>query len=79
MSNAGLSPDGKTLVATSADQTTVQLWEFGMRGQPALITLWVQVVTGMELDEHGTVRVLDAAAWRQRRQRLTELGGPPLP
>ena len=25
------------------------------------------------------IRFLDAPAWQQRRQRLQELGGPPLP
>ena len=39
--------------------------------------LWAQVITGLEVDELTAVRVLDAAAWQQRRQRLQELGGPP--
>jgi hypothetical protein len=33
----------------------------------------------MELDDNGAVHLLDAATWRKRRQRLHELGGPPLP
>jgi tetratricopeptide (TPR) repeat protein len=40
--------------------------------------LWAQVLTGMELDEHDAVRVLNASTWQERRQRLQELGGPPL-
>jgi hypothetical protein len=39
----------------------------------------VQVLTGMELDEEGAIRVLDAAAWQERRQRLAARGEPPLP
>lgn len=39
--------------------------------------LWTQVITGFEVDELTAVRVLDAATWKQRRQRLQELGGPP--
>ena len=35
------------------------------------------MITGVELDEHGLVRILDAATWQKRRQRLQELGGPP--
>ena len=45
---------------------------------PERIALWAQVITGIEADEHGNARVLDAATWQQRRQRLQELGGPPV-
>jgi tetratricopeptide (TPR) repeat protein len=31
----------------------------------------------MELDEQGSIRVLDHSVWRERRRRLDELGGPP--
>jgi hypothetical protein len=34
------------------------------------------VITGLDVDELAAGRVLDAAAWKQRRQRLQELGGP---
>jgi hypothetical protein len=40
---------------------------------------WVQVETGMELDEQAAVRTLDAATREERRQRLPKLGGPPSP
>jgi hypothetical protein len=40
--------------------------------------LWVQVATGQELDEAGNNVILKAATWQARRQRLEELGGPPL-
>ena len=39
--------------------------------------LWPQVITGLEVDELVAVRVLDAATWHNRRQRLLELGGQP--
>ena len=39
--------------------------------------LWTQVITGLEVDELTAVRVLDAATWQQRRDRLQKLGGPP--
>jgi hypothetical protein len=48
-----------------------------MRGNPERLLLWVQVITGTELDESGQVRVLDAATWQERRQQLDKLGGPP--
>lgn len=39
---------------------------------------WTQVIPGSELGPAGTVGVLDAAGWQQRRQRMQKLGGPPL-
>jgi hypothetical protein len=30
--------------------------------------LWTQVTTGMELEEFGQVRVLDAHTWQEQRQ-----------
>jgi hypothetical protein len=39
----------------------------------------VEVMTGLELDDHGVVHVLDAATWQQRRRRLEQQGRPPLP
>jgi len=39
---------------------------------------WVEVLTGLTLDaEHGTIRVLDNSAWRERRKQLGKRGGPP--
>jgi WD40 repeat protein len=38
------------------------------------IERWVQMMTGMELDANGGVRVLDAAAWLERRQQLMDSG-----
>ncbi len=37
---------------------------------------WYEAITVLELDEYGNVRVLDAAAWQQRRQRQQEAGRP---
>ena len=58
-----------------------RLWQVPqpMRGDPERIMLWAQVLTGIEVDELTVVHVLDAATWQQRRQRLQELGGPPMP
>ena len=74
------SPDGKTVVTGSAHfDHTARLWRVPrqLRGDPEQILRWIQVITGLELDERGEVRVLDAAAWQQCRQRLQILGGPP--
>jgi hypothetical protein len=48
-------------------------------GIPERITLWAQVVTGMELDDAGIARPLDEATLADRKRRLEELGGSPLP
>jgi hypothetical protein len=48
-------------------------------GDPDRIKLWLQVVTGTEMDDAGTLRVLSAHDWDQRRRRLRERGGPPGP
>jgi hypothetical protein len=81
-----LSADGKTALtgsyALSSDgitDKTARIWKVPqpIRGDPERIMLWTQVITGLEVDELMAVRVLDAATWQQRRQRLQELGGPP--
>ena len=49
-------------------------------GTPRRITLWTQVITGMELDtDSGALQMLDGPTWKQRYERLRELGGPPTP
>ena len=70
-------PDGRTILTRHPGGA--RLWDI-----PGLIpddlpriTLRVQVMTGMELDEQGSVHILDSATWRQRRQRLSDLGGFP--
>ena len=50
-----------------------------VRGDAEAVRLWAEVLTGRELDEHGAVRVLDVPTWQERRQRLEQWGGPPLP
>jgi uncharacterized protein with WD repeat len=74
------SPDGKTLLTGSADGTA-RLWEIlpPVQGEPEVIQLFAQVVTGMELDEHGSIRVLAADEWQARRRELQTRGGPALP
>jgi WD40 repeat protein/Flp pilus assembly protein TadD len=41
------------------------------------LTAWVEALTGLELDERGSVQPLDQSAWLERRSRLERLGGPP--
>jgi WD40 repeat protein len=50
-----------------------------LEGEPARLTLWVEVVTGMELGPDDGPLVLEAGAWHERRRRLEVMGGAPLP
>jgi WD40 repeat protein len=78
------SPSGRTVLRLShspSGQRVAYLWTVPVPvpGTAERITLWTQVITGLELDQDGVVHTLDAAAWQKRRQRLEELGGPPIP
>jgi tetratricopeptide (TPR) repeat protein len=72
------SSDGKTILTGSRDETA-RLWETPARlpDDVPRLAAWVQTLTGLELDEQGVVHALDSAAWRQRRELLSRLGGPP--
>jgi WD40 repeat protein/tRNA A-37 threonylcarbamoyl transferase component Bud32 len=76
---ADFSLDGKRII--TATTQTVHSWEapIVVEGLPERVRLWVEVITGRELDDQGVVRFLDATTWYERRQRLQELGGPPEP
>jgi hypothetical protein len=74
------TPDGQTVLTASGDKTC-RFWEVSpapVAGEAERLVLWTQVITGMEVEPSGPVRLLDAATWQQRRQRLQELGGPVL-
>jgi WD40 repeat protein/tRNA A-37 threonylcarbamoyl transferase component Bud32 len=77
---AAFSPDGHTVVTASYDKTA-RLWPTPtiLEGNPRRITLWIQVLTRMELDDQDAIRVLDAKELQQRRRVLSSLGGPPIP
>jgi WD40 repeat protein/tRNA A-37 threonylcarbamoyl transferase component Bud32 len=72
--------DGRALLTASEDGSA-RLWPVPapVEGDAGRVQAWVQVLTGIELDRSDAVRLLDPGAWQQRRQRLDELGGPPLP
>ncbi len=64
--------------AAPAAPLQAQLWETPdpVAGPAERITLWVQVLSGMELD-NGVAHMLDASTWEERWQRLEQRGGPP--
>jgi WD40 repeat protein len=73
------SPDGSRVLTGSGKEAWLWPGPHAMRGEPERITVWAQVLTGMELDAHGAVQVLDGPTWQERRRRLEQLGGPPRP
>jgi WD40 repeat protein/serine/threonine protein kinase len=80
VADAVFSPDGRLVLTGSFDRMARVWWvPPPVAGAPERIRLWVEVITGLELDEEGAIRFLDAPAWHARRQRLQELGGPPTP
>lgn len=80
ISVAAFSPDSKAL-ATNALNGTVRVWRLPaqVEGSPECIALWVQLWSTYELGQDGNFRSLNGPALRERRQRLDELGGPPVP
>ena len=78
--SVAFSPDpNNVLILTGSEDGSVRLWNLPapMEASPEHIVLWTQVLTGMELDEGGVVRFLNAEEWHQCRQRLDELRGMP--
>jgi WD40 repeat protein len=73
------SPDGKTVLTGSMDQTA-RLWDVAAALPDDLerAATWAEVLTGLELDEFGSAKVLDNATWLRRREKLKQLGGPPV-
>jgi WD40 repeat protein len=76
------SPDGRLLLTADPNPpSTIRLWDapVPLPDDPHRLAAWVEAATGLELDEWGSIRVLDGGAWQERRRRLEQLGGPPPP
>ncbi len=77
--------DGKTVVTIDAEGTRgmpkdgeriTRFWQVPtpLEGTAEQLELWAQTATGMELEDRGGVRVLGAADWQERWQRLKDSG-----
>jgi WD40 repeat protein len=78
IAGAAFSPDGRWVLTGSADGTA-RRWQVpaALAGKSEQIKLLLQVKTGMELDESGTILYLDEKTWAERRRGLDQLGGLP--
>src|SRR5262249_31774872 len=86
--NALWSPDGRHVlihglptIIGEGKPDSARLWSVlsPTKGTPEQIALWLSLRTGLELDERGAALILGTETWHQRRQKLEQLGGPPLP
>ncbi|NUQ66079.1 MAG: protein kinase [Pirellulales bacterium] len=73
------SSDGRRLATRdrNIDNVWVQPTPTPMEGEDRRIVLWTQVVTGLELDAAGSIEVLSAKTWQDRRGYLEAFGGSP--
>ena len=69
-------PDGATVVAGAESLTE---WDVPtpLGGGVEQIVRWVSTITGQVLDPTEAVFQLDSRSWREHRDRLRALGGPP--
>ena len=74
-----VSQVGRTVL--THDGVSTRLWDVPtpLPEDVPRLTAWVEAATGLELDERGSIRVLDRSAWLERRSRMDQLGGPPPP
>jgi WD40 repeat protein len=77
------SPDGKyalTLTGGDVGRNIARLWKIPtpVEGEAERLILWVQTITGLELDSNDSARSLDASAWQARLRDLDQLGGSPI-
>lgn len=79
LSSVVLTRDGRFLVTGSGTGVVlVRRAVPSLSGTPEQIRVWTELITGQELAPRGSLRPLDAGAWRDRAVRLKELGGTPL-
>jgi tetratricopeptide (TPR) repeat protein len=71
------SPDGRFLLTATRDGARLRELPLPLPDDLPRLSAWVKAVTGAELTERGSIRVLDRAAWQENRRRLEALGGPP--
>ena len=73
------SPDGRSAL-TGSDDNTARLWFLPekVHEAPDRLRLWVEVITGLAMNEWGDMRLLKPDEWKQRRDQLAAQGGAPV-
>jgi WD40 repeat protein len=74
------SRDGSTVITGSQDRTA-RFWDVATELLPddlERVANWVEVLTGLTLDENGSIQILDNAAWLRGREKVNQQGGPPV-
>jgi WD40 repeat protein len=71
VNEVSFSPDGR-LILTAGGDGVAKVWEIPASSLRNISTIdaWVEAITGMQMDDHGTMTPLDPAIWLQRRQQL---------
>ena len=74
------SPDGKG-VATGGAGGEAKVWDVPtpVEGSLDQVSMWIRVLTRMEMDEHGVVSWIENSEWQELRRRLNARGGPQVP
>jgi WD40 repeat protein len=80
VSAVAFSRGGKTVITGSWDRTA-RFWDVATEPLPddlERVANWVEVLTGLTLDEDGSVQILDNEAWLRGREKVEQQGGPPV-
>jgi WD40 repeat protein/tetratricopeptide (TPR) repeat protein len=79
---ASFARDRQTLLTEGrsifGDVDSARLWDLALLpDDPERVALWLEVMTGLTMEESGHVHGLDAVSYRERWDSLERLGGPP--
>jgi hypothetical protein len=79
MMAVAFSPNGSSILTAGLDHMA-RLWAVPapLTEEPERVQLWVELLTGQQLDDAGDIHILEPDEWQQRRRRLDDLGGAPL-
>jgi WD40 repeat protein len=76
--DAVFNEQGSHFVIQDEDGFGVYQTPTPVAGEVERVVMWVQVLTGLELDAEGRMRILTTDQWHERRRRLQHMGGPVL-